>query len=280
MTQAASGANGAVEEIKQEMVQNTEGVIEQQEAPAESPVGNDNAQEPESGDSEQSVDQSSRRPRRGGFQKKIERLAAENAALRAQLAGNAGNQNAQPQESVNAPQGRPRPEDFQDKTYEEYVEALADWKVEQRLQQREQKQKQETLQESYNRQMNEAREAYPDFEEALADYEFELMPMHAREAILHSDMGAHIAYHIANNPEVGDALSRLSPVQAAIRIGELAAKLKSESSRAKPAAKITKAPPPISPLKGSAPSQRSLQDYIDAGDHEGYAAARRAGLSV
>jgi len=277
MTQLASGAEGAVDEpINQPIEPSTLQDNTPQQDEAQAPAAEETIQE-EQTDQDTDADLSSRRPRRGGFQKKIERLAAENAALRAALANNAGTPQSTPKESVSAPQGRPDPQSFD--TYESYVEALADWKVEQRFQQREAATKQETLQESYNRQISEAQKAYPDFDEAIAEYDFHLMPRHAQEALLHSDMGAHIAYHIANNPDVGDALSRMSPVQAALKIGELGSQLRSETSKGKAAVKVTKAPPPITPLRGAAPSQKTLQDFIDAGDHEGYAAARRAGLT-
>lgn len=276
MTQIASGAPGAVDEVvSNQAEQSAPQEIEAQPAEQiEAQVEAESSEDAEGQETE--AEQGSRRPRRGGFQKKIERLAAENAALRAALVNNTGAPQAQT-ESVSAPQGRPDPESF--KTYEDYVEALADWKVEQRMQQREAASKQETLQESYNRQIAEAQKAYSDFDEAIAEYDFHLMPRHAQEALLHSDMGAHIAYHIANNPEIGDAISRLSPVQAALKIGELGLQLRSQTPRAKAAPKFTKAPPPISPLKGTATSQRTLADYVAAGDHEGYAAARRAGLT-
>lgn len=275
MTELTSGADGAVDEVK---IQTIEQAPPQEIDPeAAQPPATEATEEAADPSQETEAEQSSRRSRRGGFQKKIERLAAENAALRAALVNNTGSQPEPKVESVSASQGKPTPENFV--TYEDYVEALTDWKVEERLQKRDSATKQETLRESYDRQIAEAQKAYPDFDEAIAEYDFHLMPRHAQEALLHSEMGAHIAYHIANNPNIGDELSRMTPVQAAMRIGELGLQLKSQSSKGKAAVKVTKAPPPITPLKGAAPSQRTLQDYVDAGDHEGYAAARRAGLA-
>jgi hypothetical protein len=251
-------------EISQEKIQDTpESNLDQVETTLEDNKTPDTAQ--------------AKRQRQGGFQKKIERLALENAELRAQLlkTSNPQNQNIEPVLKAPDP-SKPQVENFQN--FDDYIEAIADWKVEKRLQQRDQAKKQETLQESYDRQMKEARNKYSDFEEAIADYDFHLLPNYAREALLHSNIGAELAYYIANNPEIGDNLAKLNPIDAVRQIGRLEAKLESENI-GKKAVKVTQAPPPITPIKAQASKQRSLQSYIDAGDHEGYAAARRAGVN-
>lgn len=261
----------AVEPIDQKISEASE------QKPIEDAESNSDQTETESADNKTPDTAQAKRQRQGGFQKKIERLALENAELKAQLLriSNLQNQNVEP--VIKAPDHtKPQIENFQNDY--EYIEALTDWKVSQKLQQRDQAKKQETLQESYNRQMQEARNKYPDFEEAIADYDFHLLPNHAKEALLHSNLGAELAYYIANNPEVGDNLARLNPIDAVRQIGRLEAKLESENI-GKKAVKVTQAPPPITPIKAQASKQRSLQSYIDAGDHEGYAAARRAGVN-
>lgn len=213
---------------------------------------------------QQSTDenQEKNRPqRRGGFQKKIDRLQRENEYLRAEIERRAVTQSG-PAPSVSEEPAvgitRPKPDDYQ--SYDDYVEALADYKVEVRLAKAEQRKQKEVINQSYDRQIKEARDLYPDFDEALADAEddFKSMPQHAMEAILHSDVGAHIAYYVANNPEVGEQLSKLDRVRAAIFVGQLGERVKSHIEKGSQRAKISKAPAPISPVQTSRTPQKDV----------------------
>lgn len=257
MPQATPGEQFAADDVQQPTEQTTlednlvgEGAERQPEPKAEEPVQEEVAQEPEEeAETEQS---SNRRPRRGGFQKKIERLAAENAALKAQLANAAGA--PVQKESVNA-QGEPRQEDFT--TFEDYNRALIRHEAAKIVQQQNRQRETETIMQAHNRQVNEARAKYQDFDEAIADYGIEELPSAAAEAILHSGNSAEIAYYLATNPE-GDELFGLNGIQAAIRIGEINAKIKSGNQKAKAAPKISKAPPPITPIKAKSVVTRNV----------------------
>jgi len=83
------------------------------------------------------------------------------------------------------------------------------------------------------------------------------------EALMDSDRGPELAYHMAQHPEIAEELNKLTPVKAAIRLGRL------ETALAAPVAKsTTKAPAPISPIR-SAPARQtdlakaSMNDYIE-----------------
>ena len=99
-----------------------------------------------------------------------------------------------------------------------------------------------------------------------------------RDAILESDVGPRILYHLAENPEVAQSLNSLT-VQAALRmLGRLEAKfekVEAEEPAAKPAPTKSKAPAPISPIRGSG----AVPDVSDADkmDFQQWKAARKAG---
>jgi len=258
MQQATPGEQIAADEIKQTVEQEIEdnlvgeGTERQPEPKAEEPAPEEAVQESEPETEAENEESSNRRPRRGGFQKKIERLAAENAALKAQLANNAGT--PAKRESVNA-QGEPRQEDFT--TFEDYNRALIRHEAAQIVQQQNRQREAETIMQAHNRQVNEARNKYQDFDEVIADYGIEELPNAAAEAILHSGNSAEIAYYLATNPE-GDELFGLTGIQAALRIGEINAKIKSGNQKVKAAPKVSKAPPPITPIKAKSVVTRNV----------------------
>lgn len=67
-----------------------------------------------------------------------------------------------------------------------------------------------------------------------------------RELVTDSDVGPQLAYYLAKNPKLANSINSLSPLQAAKEIGKL------EDSLSKPSSKATKAPAPLSSLKGGA----------------------------
>ena len=159
---------------------------------------------------------------------------------------------------------KPTPDTFD--TYDEYVEALTDWKVEQNLIKQSSAKAQQTedmvRQANWASKLEAAQSALPDYANVVGSSEVPIAP-HVYEALLDSDRGPELAYHMAQHPELADELNKLSPVKAAIRLGRL------ETALAAPVAKpTTKAPAPINPIR-SAPARQSdlskvaMDDYIE-----------------
>lgn len=127
-------------------------------------------------------------------------------------------QQAQPQQQRD-PNAKPSAEQFQ--TYEDYLEALADWKVEQREAARAEREQQEAQQ----RRMMEIERQYSDRAAAFAasapDYHTVVndptLPItKAMAAIIkEAENGPQIAYYLAKNRAEAARISQLSPVQAA-----------------------------------------------------------------
>jgi len=196
-----------------------------------------------------------------GVQKRIDRLTREKYRLQAELEV-ARKQAPQPEpqaKPAGAADGAPKPDQF--KSYEEFLEARAEWKAEQRVgtllgELRETAQRQagqaenEKLQSQWEKRVTDAMTTYDDFEEVALSPEVPISePMMA--AILRSPKGADVAYHLGKNRELAAQIAGLDPIGAAIRIGEIAATI------TKPAPKKTSdAPAPISPVGGRAAAQK------------------------
>jgi len=149
---------------------------------------------------------------------------------------------------------KPTQDNFQ--TYEDYFEALADYKAEQKYSEIQRREQQKTEEARRNAEQAKYKELqsdlisvgerkYDDFEEAVANNDTPISDV-AYHAILESDIRADIVYHLATNADVAERISKLSPYAQAKEIGKLEDKL-----LAKPEHKASNAPTPIKPV-GSA----------------------------
>jgi hypothetical protein len=170
-------------------------------------------------------------------------------------------------------QAEPEPKPTQDKfsTYDEYVEALTDWKASQAAEKVKRelaqtqaetanRQAQTAVTETWQQRQSEARKAIPDYDEVLGAAAEVYVAKHVEAALLDSARGPELAYHFAKNPQEVQRINGLSPIQAAMEIGRL------EASLVKPQ-RISKAPEPVKPLAsgkaGSAnPVEMPMEDYM------------------
>lgn len=146
---------------------------------------------------------------------------------------------------------KPRLEDF--KLYDDYMEALADWKSDQKVntklqefRQNELKGHEERAQEAMAQRNAEAfgnallaveeagKKSFPDFVEAVTNGP-RLGPMVGR-LVMQSEKAPEITYYLAKNPDVGLSIAEMEPGRAAMEIGRLEARLANR--------KTTQAPPP------------------------------------
>ena len=98
-----------------------------------------------------------------------------------------------------------------------------------------------------------------------------------RDAIIESDVGPKILYHLAENPEIAEALSKKSVTAALREIGRLEARF--DVKEPSKTVQKTRAPAPIQPLRAS--SSASDVGVGSDGEFHGTASqwreARRAG---
>ena len=201
-----------------------------------------------------------------GVQKRIDRLTRDKYRLQAELEV-ARRQTPQAEAQPKPATGEPKADQY--KSYEEYLEARAEWKAEQRVekrlgelretaQRRAGQAEQEKLQAQWEKRVGEALATYDDFEEVALSPEVPISePMMA--AILRSPKGADVAYHLGKNLDLAAQIAGLDPISAAIRIGEIAATLARPNPK-----KTTGAPPPINPVGGSARTTKDPSQMTDA----------------
>jgi hypothetical protein len=201
-----------------------------------------------------------------GVQKRIDRLTRDKYRLQAELEV-VRKQAPQPEPQQKPETGEPKADQF--KSYEEYLDARAEWKAERRVEKRlgelretAQRQagqaEQEKLQSQWEKRVSEALTTYDDFEEVALSPEVPISePMMA--AILRSPKGADVAYHLGKNHDLAAQIAALDPIGAAIRIGELAATLTRPTPK-----KTTGAPPPINPVGGRASTSTDPAQMTDA----------------
>lgn len=141
---------------------------------------------------------------------------------------------------------------------EEYLEALTDWKVENKRQEWEAQEQQA----AQNNQRVEKRARleeefakgatrFEDFEDVVFDPTVPITHEVA-DLLADSDDPAALAYYLAKHTTEAVAIARMSPTAAARRLAKIEGELvKDEASKPKPK-KISNAPPPIKPLGGGA----------------------------
>ena len=156
----------------------------------------------------------------------------------------------------------PQPSQFQDAF--EYAKALAEYSAEKALKDRDRQEAERkaneeraTLYKSWNEKLEATKAELPDYEEMIASSDV-VVSDQIRDAILESDVGPKILYHLAENPEVAQALNSKSVISALREIGKLEARFEKaepkEEAKREPVVKASKAPAPINPIKGSAGS--------------------------
>jgi hypothetical protein len=192
-------------------------------------------------------------------------------------------QQRQPQQAVSVDQ-EPQPSQFNDAF--EYAKALAEYSTEKALaerdrqmaQQREQEAQQKIIQ-SWAQKVQEAKAELPDFDDLVASSDV-VVNNAVRDAILESDVGPRILYHLAENNDLAKKIASLSPNAALREIGKLEAKFEvnPETKQTTPVVR-SKAPAPIQPIRGG---QGKADVPISAdgefhGSYQAWKAARKSG---
>lgn len=177
----------------------------------------------------------------------------------------------------------PQPSQFNDAF--EYAKALAEYTADKRIgemkrQEAEERQAQERQKviETWASKVQAAKASMPDFDDIVASSDV-VVNDDIRDAILESDVGPQILYHLAENDDVAKRIAGLSPKQALREIGKLEARfeVKETAPETKPIVR-SKAPAPIQPLRGSSPADVPLSANGEwHGTFQAWKEARKAG---
>lgn len=146
--------------------------------------------------------------------------------------------------------GAPQPESYA--THAEYVQATAQWAVEQYERDQEAVAAANAIQTGWEQQETQARSKYTDYDEAL-QADATLYHPALCQAIQTSDQGTDLAYHLATHPEDATRIATLARTNVA---GALRALGQLEAQIATPAPPST--PTPGTPSTALTPAQSSL----------------------
>lgn len=284
---------------------------DEQGTPAESAPANETQPDSETDESEEDLDDETTSPlTQRAFKRRLNRairarrdaereLAEQRARNDALLQLAAGKQLApdssgspQPTQPVAAQPTRPRPTEDQYPTHAEYIEAIADWKAEQRVAQaladreaREAKARQDAAlqaaQEAFAATEDAARQVYEDYDEVIHAARIQVTDA-LNHGIMSSDVGGHLYYYLSRHPAEVRRLNAITdPVKLGRELGKLEAQVvpaapSPRSSRTSTPTVVTRAAPPPTALGAvTAASTTVNYDTMSFKDYEAHARQRR-----
>lgn len=243
------------------------------------------------GDENESQDESKndKPKKKGGFQKRISKLSARAASAEAErdywreqaLKKNAQEQQAPKETSKNESKqdNRPNPDDFD--TNAEYIDALTDWKLEQReakakaeSEKYQAKTEAQKRAETFQSKINEFKKEHADFDDVIDSCEVDLSK-DLQSMILESDLAPQLMYDLANKPEEIERLNKLSDKALIKALGVLEDRLSKSSESKTKEIKTSKAPSPINPVGGKSANTARKTIYDSDLSQAEYEAMRR-----
>ena len=277
--QAVVAAQGDQQTEKVEEVSKKEVAETSTDASSNKGDESEDSQELSSGDTEEhdsESEESEEKPKKkSGYKNRVKRLANKLTAQEKETefwraeALKAKQNSSQEMEQEKAPpvaESKPDPDDFEE--HSDYVEALTDWKLEQKLRDRDVRTKEERLRENhqtkvstFQEQVEGFKENHPDFDEAMESVNDIPMSSTVQEVVLESKVGPELMYGLAKNSEEYERICKLSPLEAAKALGRFEEKI-SKLNGGGEKAQTTKAPKPIEPVgsKSSGSGAKSLDD--------------------
>jgi hypothetical protein len=200
------------------------------------------------------------------FQKRIDKLTARNYALQAQLDQLATRVNGNQQQQVSQP--KPDRRQFNDDS--SYMEALTDFKLNERLPEVQRQAtvhaQQSSAEQSFRAKEAQVRQEIPDYDEVIAENaDIPIKHQAVLDAIVTSDLGPNLRYYLASHPDEANALNNMSSGTAARTIGRLELKLETELASKKKVEpkKQSQAPAPVKPVNAGGTTTGEL-DFNDA----------------
>jgi len=178
---------------------------------------------------------------------------------------------------------KPKPENFTDAF--EYAEALASWTAEQTLAKRDREELERRANEqrqlavkAWADRVTAAKSELPDFDDMVQSSDV-VVTDPIRDAIMESDVGPKILYHLAENPEFAQKLNGMSVISALREIGKLEARYETKPQSKPSAAVKSNSPEPITPIKAASTGRDVEVDSNGEfrGTYAQWKAARQAG---
>ena len=243
--------------------------------------------EPEAEDEAQVADKPKQNPklekRFSELTKRAKQAEADKQALEARLQELEARQAPAPKQADPVSE-KPQASQFNDAF--EYAEALAEWSAEKALEQRDIQEQQRKVEEqrnevikSWTQKLEAAKANLPDFDDMVASSSVQVRD-EVRDAILESDVGPEILYHLASNDEYAAKFAEMPASKALKELGKLEVQFERKEApveKSEPVAR-SKAPAPIKPLTAGKGTSDVLIDGNGAfhGTYAQWKAARQA----
>lgn len=178
--------------------------------------------------------------------------------------------------------GEPQRDQFE--SYEAYIEARADWRADQKVkealdadrkasqareQQGRQSQGMEQVAQSWTKRETEFQATAKDYLDVVTPFVEEDLgsfSQPARAAIVESDIGPQVLYHLAQNPDEAERIAALSPVRQVAELGKIEVSLSKAAETPAPA-KVSKAPAPITPVKSGRSTVQGFNDNMSDAEY-------------
>ena len=191
-------------------------------------------------------------------------------------------------QTVTAPKTDEKPDASQFNDAFEYAEALATWSAENALKNRDKQdadrragdERQKVLT-SWKAKLDATKAEIPDYEDMVASSDV-IVSDQIRDAILESDLGPRILYHLAEHTDIAEKLNSMSPSSAMREIGKMEARFEKaaepQTKRIEPVTR-SNAPKPITPI-GSSRTSTDVPMTSDGkweGSYSAWKEARKAG---
>lgn len=207
-------------------------------------------EEPAEEEKPETAEEKEKRRRKGGWERRAER--AERRAEQAER------ERALLLEQIASNQPKPPAKELApEEQAAEFVQNL----VRQGIAAEREQERQQAAQTAFRAKTEETRTKYADFDDVMEAAPPIPLPPTTRQAILTSPEAPAIMYQLAKSPAELARISRLPPLEAALEIGRLEARLTSSTpvqrTTSKPA---TRPPPPPTTVGGSSKSTRDITD--------------------
>ena len=161
----------------------------------------------------------------------------------------------QPQQQQTVSNDEPMPENYSDAF--EYAKDLAKFEArrmieaeKQQVEQAKAAERQNEVIKTWTERVQKAKAEMPDYDQMVASSDVAIHDV-LRDAIIESDVGPKILYHLAENEEYAKKVAGMPLPQALKELGKLEARYSDSPEEKSPAVRTSKAPPPINPIRGA-----------------------------
>ena len=216
--------------------------------------------------------------------KRAKQAEAEKQALEARLQELESKQQPQAIPQADPVGEKPQASQFNDAF--EYAEALAEWSAERALVERDKQEQQRKIEaerqeviKSWSQKLEAVKADLPDFDDMVASSTVQVRD-EVRDAILESDVGPQILYHLASDTDYAQKVANMPVHKALKELGKLEVQFERKEApieKSEPVAR-SKAPAPIKPLSSAKSGTDVLIDGNGAfhGTYAQWKAARQA----